>query len=347
MTMKAALFDAYGAALKVETVAAPTLPGDGVVLRVAACGVCRSDWHAWKGIDPVSALPHVPGHELAGTIEEVGPECRNWKIGDRVTAPFVAACGRCLSCRAGEATTCPDQYVLGFSGWGAFAEFVAVPRADFNLVAVPDGVEPVVAAALGCRVTTAFGGIVDRARLAPGDWLAVHGCGGVGLSAIMIGAAIGASVVAVDINAEKLAFAESLGATVTVDARDSNDVGSAVKDVTGGGAHVSVDALGAAVTALNSVHCLRPLGRHVQIGYPSGDPAPVIPVATLYDNQLQVLGTRGLAPHRFTALFDMIGAGRIDPTRLITRRVTLAEAGNALAALDDFGELGVAMIDKF
>ncbi len=346
--MKAALFDAYGAPLKVASVPSPACPHDGVVMRVAACGVCRSDWHAWKGIDPVAELPHVPGHELAGVVEEVGPDCFGWTAGDRATAPFVAACGRCGSCRAGAATTCRDQYVLGFSGWGAFAEFIAVPHADFNLVAVPDDLDMAVAAALGCRVTTAFGGVVDRAGVAPGEWLAVHGCGGIGLSAVMIGAAAGASVVAVDINENKLAFARSMGATAVVDARETNDVAAAVKDLTGGGAHVSVDALGAAVTCLNSIRSLRPLGRHVQIGYPAGaDAAPSIPVATVYDNQLTVLGTRGLAPHRFAALFEMIRAGHIDPARLITRRVALEEAGAALAALDDYGELGVAVIDRF
>jgi alcohol dehydrogenase len=346
--MEAAVFDAYGGPVTLRTVATPIPPTDGVVVRVLACGVCRSDWLAWKGADPVSALPHVPGHELAGIVEEVGPHCIRWRPGDRVTAPFVAACGTCGTCRAGHATACLDQYVIGFSGWGAFAEFVAIPHADFNLVAVPDGIEPTVAAALGCRVTTAFGGIVDRARLGPGEWLAVHACGGIGLSAVMLGAAVGASVIAIDINPEKLALAERLGATESIDARAVDDIPAAIKGLTGGGADVSVDALGSAATCRNSILCLRTLGRHVQIGQPTlDDDPPTIPVGAVYAGQLTVLGTRGLAPHRFSALFKMIAAGRIDPGLLITRRLGLDEAGDALAAMDSYEELGVAVIDRF
>jgi alcohol dehydrogenase len=347
--MKAAVFDSYSGPLDVREVAEPDCPRDGALVRVEACGVCRSDWHGWKGADPDVEAPHVPGHEFAGIVEAVGPDCRRVKTGDRVTAPFILACGHCPDCVGGDATVCSDQHVVGFSGWGAFAERVAVPRADFNLVTVPDSLGAVAVAGMGCRVTTAFRGIVDRAALQPGEWLAVHGCGGVGLSAVMIGAALGASVLAIDVNDEALRMARALGATATLNVADLSDAGTAVKDATGGGAHVSIDALGITRTFHNSIRGLRKLGRHVQIGMPLGPHAePPLPLLDLvYARQISIMGTRGIAASRFPALFGMIESGRMDPGRLVTRTIALEEAGDALAAMDGYGGVGITVIDRF
>ena len=229
--MKAAVFESYRGPLEVRTVPDPACPPDGVVLKIEACGVCRSDHHGWSGVDPDVALPHVPGHEFAGTVIAAGPACRNVRVGDRVTAPFILACGTCPDCRGGEPTICNHQFVVGFSGWGAFAEQLAVPHADFNVVKLPDSLGFAEAAAMGCRLTTAFRGLVDRAGLKPGEWLAIHGCGGVGLSAVMIGAAIGAQVLAVDINDEALAMARRLGASATLNPTAVGDAALAVRDL--------------------------------------------------------------------------------------------------------------------
>jgi alcohol dehydrogenase len=347
--MKAAVFDAYRAPLVVRDVADPDCPADGVVVKVEACGVCRSDWHGWTGADPDVAAPHVPGHEFSGVVTAVGRDCRRFGKGDRVTAPFILACGTCPDCLGGDPTVCNQQYVVGFSGWGAFAEAIAVPRADFNLVKLPDSLGFAEAAAMGCRLTTAFRGLVDRAKLQPGEWLAVHGCGGVGLSAIMIGAALGAQIVAVDVNDAALAMARQLGATLTLNATAAPGVGQAIRDMTGGGAHVSIDGLGITATFHNSVASLRKLGRHVQIGMPLEQHArPVVPLLeAVYSRQVTIMGTRGIAASRFPALTGMIAAGRLDPARLITRRIALSEAGAALAAMDGFSGVGVTVIDRF
>ena len=347
--MKVAIFDAFCEVLRIEDVAEPACPADGVIVRIKACGVCRSDWHAWRGADPDVAVPHVPGHEWAGVVEKAGPDCRKLRPGDRVTAPFILACGSCPACICGEATVCADQFVVGFSAWGAFAERLAVPRANFNLVPLPEGLDFAAAAALGCRFTTAYRGIVERAALMPGEWLAVHGCGGVGLSAVMIGAALGASVLAVDINEEALEMAQALGASATLKVQSSVDPGAAVREMTGGGAQVSIDALGITETFHNSLKSLRPLGRHVQIGMPTGRHAtPDLPLLELvYARQLTLHGTRGIAATRFPALFAMIESGRIDPTRLVTRRIGLEGAGAALAAMDRFEGVGITVIDRF
>ncbi len=347
--MHVAMFEAYRAPLVIREVPDPTCPADGVVVKVEACGVCRSDWHGWKGADSDVHPPHVPGHEFSGVVVEVGHGCRRFAKGDRVTAPFILACGECPDCLGGDATVCNHQYVVGFSGWGAFAEAIAVPRADFNLVKLPDALGFAEAAAMGCRLTTAFRGLVDRAKLSPGEWLAVHGCGGVGLSAIMIGSAIGAQIVAIDVNDAALEMARALGATATLNPKALADTAQAVRDLTGGGAHVSIDGLGITATFHNSVKGLRKLGRHVQIGMPLEEhAAPTVPLLeAVYSRQISIMGTRGIAASRFPALLGMIAAGRLDPARMITRRIPLSEAGAALAAMDGYTGVGVTVIDRF
>ncbi|MGH3469740.1 MAG: alcohol dehydrogenase catalytic domain-containing protein, partial [Thermocrispum sp.] len=198
-TVRAVVYTAYGARPTTTDVAEPRCPADGVVVAVRATGVCRSDWHAWKGHDPV-ALPHIPGHELAGVVAEVGPSVGRWRVGDRVTVPFVCGCGACEYCEVGETQVCPNQTQPGFTGPGSFAERVAIHAADTNLVALPDTVDLVTAASLGCRFATAFRALTVHGRIHSGQWLAVHGCGGAGLSAVLVGAAVGARVVAVDVS---------------------------------------------------------------------------------------------------------------------------------------------------
>lgn len=347
--MKAAIFESYGAPLALHELPEPPCPADGVVVEVKACGICRSDWHAWRGADPDVVPPHVPGHEFAGIVVEVGRDCRRFEGGERVTAPFILACGACSDCLGGDATLCDRQEVVGFTAWGAFAQRLAVPRADFNLVVLPDALPYPAAAGMGCRVTTAFRALTERARLQPGEWLAVHGCGGVGLSAIMIAAALGARILAIDVNEEALKLAGDLGATATLDAAHTNDVGAAVREITGGGVQVSLDALGITETFHNSIRGLAKLGRHVQIGQPLERHAePSLPLLELvYARQITIMGTRGIAASRFPALFAMIAGGRLDPARLVTRTIPLAEAGAALEAMNAYGGAGVTVIDRF
>lgn len=148
--MRSVVYDALGAPPQVRDVPEPVAPEGGVVVRVHATGLCRSDWHAWAGHDEIT-LPHVPGHELAGVVASVGAGVRRWAVGDRVTVPFVCGCGRCAWCRRGEAQVCPDQQQPGFTHWGSFAEYVALHAADTNLVAIPADVSFAAAASLGCR----------------------------------------------------------------------------------------------------------------------------------------------------------------------------------------------------
>jgi alcohol dehydrogenase len=329
------VFDAYGQLPHVDDVPDPHAPPGGVVVRVGATGVCRSDWHAWQGHEPVP-LPHIPGHELAGTVQEVGDGVTRWSVGDRVTVPFVCGCGVCEYCLAGEAQVCPHQTQPGFTGPGSMAELVALQAADTNLVALPDDVDLVSAASLGCRFATAYRALVGRARLSDGEWLAVHGCGGVGLSAVMIGVALGARVVAVDVSEAALALARDLGAEHVVDARTAGDTSIAVKDAIGGGAHVSVDALGSPQTAVASVRSLRRRGRHVQVGLLLGEQStPPIPMDLVLAKELDLYGSHGMAARDYPGMLDLVATGVLQPRRLVGAVIGLDEAGAALAAMGE------------
>lgn len=345
--MRAMYYEEFGAAPEIRTLPDPTPTNGGVVISVKATGLCRSDWHGWMGHDPDIKLPHVPGHELAGTIAAVGRDVRRFKVGDRVTVPFVSGCGHCMECRSGNQQVCEEQFQPGFTHWGSFAEYVAIDYADQNLVHLPDEISYETAASLGCRFATSFRAVVDQGRLQGGEWLAVHGCGGVGLSAIMIGAALGANVVAIDIAEDKLALAKALGASITIDSRSVADVSEAVREATGGGAHVSVDALGHPQTCCNSILNLRRRGRHVQVGLMLADhAAPAIPMARVIAHELEIYGSHGMQSWRYDAMLRMILSGKLFPDRLIGRRISLSEAAPALATMDSFRENGISIIDR-
>nr|WP_297424885.1 zinc-dependent alcohol dehydrogenase family protein [uncultured Actinotalea sp.] len=343
--MRAVVVEAFGETPTVTEVPVPACPADGVVVRVEATGLCRSDWHAWMGHDDGVALPHVPGHELAGTVLEVGPEVRSWRVGDRVTVPFVSACGTCAACRAGEQQVCERQEQPGFAYWGSFAERVALHHADVNLVRLPEALSAVTAASLGCRFATAYRALMAHGRVRANDRVAVQGCGGVGLSAVMIAAAGGARVVAVDVSAGALEAARAAGAEAVVDATGltPEEVAARVVEVTDGGAHVSVDALGSRATAVASVLGLRRRGRHVQVGLLlAGDERTPLPMDRVIAWELELYGSHGMAAHEYPAMLDAVAAGVLRPDRLVTRTIALDEVPEALAALGD-GSAGPGM----
>jgi alcohol dehydrogenase len=328
---------AFGEPAALERVPEPDPGPDGAVIEVRATGLCRSDWHAWMGHDPGVRLPHVPGHEFAGVVAEVGPEVRSIRPGDRVTAPFCCGCGRCEPCRQGHTQICEVDYQPGFSAWGSFAEHVAIPVADLNCVPLPGEVDFEDAAALGCRFMTAFAAVTERGGVRAGDWLAVHGAGGVGLSAVMLGRALGARVIAIDVAEPALALARELGAEHALDAR-AGDPAEAVRALTGGGAHVSIDALGSAATAAASVRGLRRRGRHVQVGLLVGDERePPMPMAELIGRELEIAGVHGMAVRRYPALLRLVASGAVEPGRLVRRRIALEDAPAALADMHGEG----------
>jgi len=346
--VKAVIYKAFSERPEIGQLPDPIARADAVVLRVMASGVCLSDWHGWQGNDPDIELPHVPGHELAGVVEAVGDEVTKWQVGDRVTVPFVGGCGKCPECQSGNHQVCDFQFQPGFTHWGSFAEYVAIHYADVNLVRLPDDMEFQTAASLGCRFATSFRAIVDQGNVTAGQWVVIHGCGGVGLSAIMIACALGANVVAVDISDNKLLLASELGAVATLNAGAVGNLAGAVRDLTGGGAHVSVDAIGSAEVCFNSIDSLRKRGRHVQIGLMVGDSnKPRIPMDKVLANELQVVGSHGMQAHRYVEMLEMISAGRLSPEKLIGRTIGLDESIEALTSMGEFRNNGVTIITEF
>jgi alcohol dehydrogenase len=341
--MLAVRYSGYGKAPELVEMPSPVCPDDGVVLDVLATGVCRSDWHAWRGHDPVS-LPHVPGHELAGVVSQVGSAVTGYDVGDRVTTPFVNGCGTCEFCRSGNAQVCQHQTQPGFTHHGSFAEQVALHAADTNLVALPDGMDPVVAASLGCRFATSYRAVTAHGRVGEGDWVAVFGCGGVGLSAIQIAIALGARVAAVDVSDVARRRAVELGAVpVAVDHPVEHII-----ELTRGGAHVAIDALGSAATAAAGVRSLRPRGRYVQVGLMLGaDARAPLPWDVVVAYELEIHGSHGMAARDYPAMLAMVASGVLRPQELVGRVIGLADAPAALMAMDSpaASTAGMTVID--
>jgi alcohol dehydrogenase len=346
--MRAAVYNEFRKPLQIQNLADPIPPDNGVVIQVKATGLCRSDWHGWMGHDSDISLPHVPGHELAGIVAEIGKDVRCWKIGDRVTLPFVCGCGNCPQCKSGNHHICDHQFQPGFTHWGSFAEFVAIDYADINLVRLPDEINYITAASLGCRFVTSFRAIVDQGKVSAGQWVAVHGCGGVGLSAIMIANALGANVIAIDINEEKLNFARSVGAEETFNVTDTNDLVENMIALTEGGAHVSIDALGSPSTSYNSIASLRKRGKHIQVGLMLADHRETaVPMDKIIANELEILGSHGMQAYKYPAVLSMIKAGKLTPEKLTGKTISLEESLNELVNMDSFSSTGVVIIDRF
>ncbi|MEM1257023.1 MAG: zinc-dependent alcohol dehydrogenase family protein [Bacteroidota bacterium] len=345
--MRAAVFQKFQGKISVENLSDPKPKEDGVVLKVTATGLCRSDWHGWMGHDPDIVLPHVPGHELAGVIVEKGKEVKNFSIGDRVTVPFVSGCGSCEQCHSNNHQVCDHQFQPGFTHWGSFAEYVALDYADTNLVKLPDSITDITAATLGCRFITAYRAVVAQGRVKEGMTLAVHGCGGVGLSAVMIAHALGAEIIAIDINEENLKLAKTFGAKTTINPMQT-DVITAVKEHSQGGVAVSIDALGSQQTCFNSVANLRKRGRHVQVGLVTGnDIHPKIPMDQVIARELEIVGSHGMQAHVYPEMLKLIQEGKLQPQKLINQTISLEEATLLLPQMNNFNHTGVLIVDRF
>ena len=345
--MKAAVYENFQYPLSVQKVKDPIPSEDGVVIQVCATGLCLSDWHGWMGHDPDIILPHVPGHELAGTVAEVGKKVKKWKRGERVTVPFVAGCGTCEQCTSGNQQVCDHQFQPGFTAWGSFAEYVAIAYADENLVALPDHMGFVAAASLGCRFITAYRAVREQGRVKPGDLVAVHGCGGVGLSAIQIAKALGASVIGIDITEDKCKLAMEMGADHVINANHT-EVVPAIMEYSRGGVQVSVDALGSSSTCLNSIYSLRKRGKHIQVGLMTGTHAnPSIPMSTIIARELEILGSHGMQAHCYTDMFQFIENAGLDLNRMVRETIPLEEVPVRLPELDSQRSPGITVVNRF
>jgi alcohol dehydrogenase len=348
--MRAAILREYGQPLDIVDRERPDPPPDGAVVSVEACGLCRSDYHAWQGHgewnDDKVPRGQILGHEPAGEVVAVGDEVRSVDVGEEVVVPFSLGDGTCEHCQTGHGNVCPDGLALGFEpdAPGAFAEQVAVPAAEYNLVMRPPELSARDAAVLGCRYMTAYHALVERANLGGGDWLAVHGCGGVGLSAVQLGRALGARVIAVDPKNGARERAKDLGATVTIDPSAVDPVAE-IQERTGG-VDVSVDALGVAETCRSSVRSLRTRGTHAQIGLTTEAERGEVSLPTDWMTRWEItfVGARGMSPTSYTDLFELLAASDVDPGNLVARELALEDVSERLAAMDSYETTGVEVV---
>ncbi|HLW71423.1 MAG TPA: zinc-binding dehydrogenase [Candidatus Binataceae bacterium] len=344
--MKAMVMEEVGKPMVVKEWPEPKCPPDGAIVRVEGSGICRSDWHLWQGdwgwIGFKPRLPAILGHEFAGVIEEVGTEVKNLKVGTRVVVPLAQGCGVCEDCRTGHSNHCMGTGMTGYARYGVLS------HADFNCAPLPEQIGFVEAAAMGCRYVTAFHGILDQGHVQADETVVIYGCGGVGLSAIQIAAALGARVIAVDLDDRKLELAKQVGATDVINGKTTDPV-QAVKDLTRGGADVSVDALGIAVTCRNAVLSLRKRGRHVQIGLTTqGEKGEVaLPIDQIVFKEIQFTGSLAIQSFRYPALLSMVERGRLAPRKLITETIPIEKAFGVIEQMSKFENVGMSVINQF
>ena len=332
--------------LAVKEIADPTIDKEGALVKVMANGVCRSDWHVWAGeLDSGSS---VLGHELCGIIEEVGSEVKNFKKGDRVIVPITGSEGSCPYCLKGQVHLCDAPDIPGFTYSGGFGEYVPVPRADRNLVHLPEEVSFPEGAALGCRFMTSYHGVVDIARVRPGETVVVYGCGGIGLSAIHIATSLGAHVIGVDINDSNLKLAKQMGAVHTINGKQKDPV-EAVVEWTKGGADVSVDALGIAQTCVNAIHSLKKGGRHLQIGVTTKEENGYIsiPIDEMLMKGIHLYTTLGLPVHRFDTLLSSVAEGKLQPGKMVSGEISISEVSDIFHNMSSFTNTGTYVVTTF
>jgi len=349
--MKAAVLTSFKEPLEIQDLPDPSGGPADAIVRVEACGICRSDWHVWQhhltwvGIEV--ELPRVPGHEIGGVVEEVGKDVANFKGGDRVTVPFHLACGKCTYCQSGRSNLCLAYGVIGVHRDGGYGNLVQVPNADATLVHLPDEVDSLTAASLGCRYMTAYHAIVDQAAVRPGEWVAIFGMGGVGLSCVQVATAVGARVLAVSRGEAKLKQAEQEGAVATVKA--DKDTAQQIQEITKGGAGVSVDAVGTSETTVTAIQSLAKGGRHMQVGITGAEDSGSIslPVDLMVIQELRFVGSWGCPTTGYPGMLSLVTGGKLTPNRLVEQTIPVTGVNEVLNAMTDYNTQGFVIINSW
>lgn len=329
-TMRAALFLGPGKPLSVEEVARPQpCPGE-VLVEVAACGFCHTDLHYLDhGVATAKKPPLILGHETSGTVAGVGPGAARWNLGDRVLLPAVLPCGRCPACRTGRENICGQMRMFGNHVDGGFAEFVVAPEKD--VIALPAGIDLTNACIIADALSTPYHAVVHRAQVRAGEWVAVVGCGGVGMNAVQFAAASGANVVAVDLRADKLEIARKLGAVEALNPTDAKEFTQDMRRITDGGADVAIEAVGSPATIETAFSTLRRGGRMCLIGY-TEKPAQ-LPAAKVMFFEYTLMGSLGCRPADYPRIIEMVRRGHIRLDPLVTARTPLSRVNDAAERL--------------
>jgi 6-hydroxycyclohex-1-ene-1-carbonyl-CoA dehydrogenase len=318
--MKAAVFHGPEAGMKVEDIPVPQIGPDQILVKVAACGACHTDLHYIEhGVPTFKKPPIVLGHEASGVVEEVGVDVDNFKAGQRVLIPAVLSCGRCRFCRMGRENICSDMKMLGNHFDGAYAEYVGVPAKD--VLILPDSIPLEDASIIADALSTPYHAIKNRAEVKAGDTVVVFGCGGVGINAVQLAAAVGAYVIAVDINDRKLEWANELGAARTIDASKIERVSKEIRKLTGGGADIALEVIGNPRTIEEAFESVRIGGRLCVVGY-THEPISIVGGKIMF-KEIDVVGSLGCPPGEYVPLIRMVELGKINVTRLVTHRFDL------------------------
>lgn len=318
-----------GRPLTIEEVPDPEPAAGEALVRVEACGVCASDLHFLHGHVPVPRLPVTLGHEVAGTIEALGPGVEGFAAGERVAVHPAAPCGDCRLCRSGRESICARMEGLGMQRDGGFAQWVAAPAR--SLVRVPDPVTPQQAAVATDAVATAYHAVLCRGGLRPAEAVCVIGCGGLGSHAILLARLAGAGrIVAVDRRPAALERARDFGASQTVNASEG-EAGRRVREL--GGADLALDFVGAPQTVAEAMRSLRRGGRAVVVGVGT-EPLNLPAAAILTSGEYELRGCYGSEKRDLESVLDLAALGALDLSRSVSACFPLEQANEALASLE-------------
>ncbi len=324
--MRAAVFHGPGRPLVLEEVDRPRVGPGEVLVEVAACGFCHTDLHYLDHHVPTAKPPPmILGHEISGRVKEVGEGAGGWSPGDPVLVPAVLPCGRCAWCRSGRENICPEMRMVGNHVDGGYAEYLAVPGKD--LVALPASIDLVNGCVIADALTTPFHAVVERARVRPGEQVAVVGCGGVGMNVVQFAAVAGGLVTALDVKDEKLALATRLGATEALNPEREPEVAKRIRRATGGGVDVAFDAVGSPGTFSLALSTLRRGGRLCVVGY--GEAPATLPMNRLMFFEYTVLGSLGCRPVDYPRVIELVRSGRVRVDEIVSGRVPLERIGEA------------------
>lgn len=337
--MKAAVFHGPGKSLQVEDVQVPSLERGDVLVRTAACGVCATDLHYMHGTPTFKKPPLILGHEVSGLVEEVSDGVVGYSEGERVLVPAVLSCGSCANCRDGRDNICERMAMVGNDIDGGFAEFLRVPAR--TLFKLPAELPLQESAVISDALSTPFHAVKNRGMVRAGDLVAIFGCGGVGLNAVQIAAAFGATVVAVDIDDKKLELAKRLGASATFNSKEV-DVVKEIKSLTGGRVDVAFEIVGRPEVLELAFSSVKTGGRLVSVG--SSERNWDFRVGRLMYREMSVVGSFGCRSSEYPRIIEMVRSGRLKLDPVISRKLPLEEVNVALQNLEAGTALGRQMV---
>jgi propanol-preferring alcohol dehydrogenase len=321
-----------------QEIPVPAVGERDVLIRIRAAGICHSDVHYRSGRSSVGTLPQTLGHEIAGVVETTGSQATRFTAGDRVCVHYQGSCGQCTYCSRGHEQFCHEGYMIGKHRDGGYAEYIAVP--ERNVMLLPAEISFEHGAAMMCSSSTSFHAL-HKARLQPGETVAVFGAGGLGMSAIQLARGMGALVVyAVDINPEKLNLAQSYGA-IPINAAASDPVAE-IRRLTGGkGVDVALELIGLPLTMRQSVLALGVFGRAVLAGV-TDQPFEINGYYDLIGKEAEVIGCSDHLMQEFPLLLEYGRRGVLDLSQVVTRAIPL-DAGAVNAAMDELEQFGGAV----